>query len=371
MFLNRQPKSQTDRYISLLQQVGSLSGLFSDNNVPYLYYRVAEIIFCKAFDATNHSRSDTSVDASKSQFGLGLKTFLNGNGRAFQKIAEFNSERDRYKDASSKDLARIVSDLRNKRIDFAKRAHNVDDIIYHCVTRSDGEFYLYEEPMLQIEIDRIKITKDGKNTIHFSDTYAEYNFNISKSTLLKRFDTPSDAQSFSVEILDDPFAFLEQCQRTGIRQPVYQGSVILPLFSLQGGKHVQERSGLNQWNARGRKRHPYEIYIPIPKWIHRVFPDFFPPRDQTFHLQLPNSNELSAKVSQDDGKALMSNPNKALGEWLLDEVLSIPMGTLVILEMLEDVGVDSVEVRKLDNDHYEIDFRELSTYEEFEDEYKP
>lgn len=370
MFLNRQSKSQTDSYISLLQQVGSLSGLFSDSHVPFLYYRVAEIIFCKAFGATNHSRSDTSVDASKSQLGMGLKTFLNGNGKTFQKVAEFNSDRKKYSDLKPRDLVRIVSDLRNKRIDFAKHAHNVDNIIYHCVARSDGEFNLYEEPMFQIDLDKIKITKDGKNTIHFNDTNEEYNFNISKSTLLKRFYTPSDAQNFTVDILDDPFAFLEQCQRTGIRQPVYQGSVILPLFSLQGGKHVQERSGLNQWNARGRKRHPYEAYIPIPLWIHREFPHFFPPRDQIFNLKLPNDNELSAKVSQDGGKALMSNPNKALGEWLLDEVLSIPMGTLVTLEMLEAVGVDSVEIRKIDAEHYEIDFRELGTYEEFEDENK-
>jgi hypothetical protein len=371
MFLNRQSKSQTDRYISLLQQVGSLSGLFSDSNVPYLYYRVAEIIFCKAFDATNHSRSDTSVDASKSQIGLGLKTFLNGNGRTFQKVAEFNSDREKYSDMQSRDLARIVSELRNKRIDFAKRAHSVDDIFYHCVTRADSEFYLYEEPMLSIDINKIKIDKDGKNTIHFNDTNAEYNFNISKSTLFKRFYTPSDAQTFIVKILDDPFSFLEQCQRTGIRQPVYQGSVILPLFSLKGRKYVPERSGLNQWNARGRERHPYEAYIPIPKWIHREFLDFFPPRDQTFNLKLPNGNQLSAKVSQDGGKALMSNPNKALGEWLLDEILSIPMRTLVTLDTLEEVGIDSVEVRKIDDEHYEIDFRELGTYEEFEDEYKP
>ena len=67
---------------------------------------------------------------------------------------------------------------------------------------------------------------------------------------------------------------------------------------------------------------------------------------------------------------IVSNPNKALGEWLLDEVLSIPMETLVTLEMLEEVGIDSVEIRKVDDEHYEIDFRELGTYEEFEDEYK-
>jgi hypothetical protein len=43
---------------------------------------------------------------------------------------------------------------------------------------------------------------------------------------------------------------------------------------------VFERSGLNQWNARGRKRNESEVYIPIPKLIHDKFPNFFPGRQQ-------------------------------------------------------------------------------------------
>jgi len=33
-----------------------------------------------------------------------------------------------------------------------------------------------------------------------------------------------------------------------------------------------DKSGLNQWNARGRDRNPNEVYIPIPAEIHKNFP---------------------------------------------------------------------------------------------------
>lgn len=369
MFLSKQPKSQVDQYIDNLQKIGALSALFSDNNVPYLYYRVAEIVFCRAFGAENHSRSDTSVDASKVGYGFGLKTFLNGNGKTFQKIAEFNKNRELYADvSSSKELVQIVSQLRNERLAFARRTHSVQDILYHCVARAEGEFLLYEEQMSSIQVNKIKLTKDSGNTIHFTDGNADYNFNISKSTLLKRFYTPAHPTRFDVHILDDPFEFLEQLRITATEQQRYIGSVILPLYSTRGGKHVQEKSGLNQWNAAGRKRHPWEVYIPIPIWIHRVFPNFFPPRDQDFNLTLPNGSELFAKVCQDNSKALMSNPNKDLGEWLLQDVLDIPQGELVTYDMLETIGIDSVEISKIDDGHYDIDFRELGTYEEFEED---
>lgn len=57
--------------------------------------------------------------------------------------------------------------------------------------------------------------------------------------------------------------------------------VILPLYSTRNGL-VPERSGLNQWNANGRKCSLDEVYIPIPIQIHQNFPDFFSSRDVPF-----------------------------------------------------------------------------------------
>lgn len=50
-------------YLDLLRIMSSLSGLFSDNDVPYLYYRNAENLFCYALKAQNLSRDDSAFDA--------------------------------------------------------------------------------------------------------------------------------------------------------------------------------------------------------------------------------------------------------------------------------------------------------------------
>ena len=91
MFYSIQNLTNQKEYQKFLQVVGSLSNLFSESNTPYLYYRIAEKIFCKAFNAEALSRSDVSVDSKKEMLGIGLKTFLAGNNKKFQKITEFGS----------------------------------------------------------------------------------------------------------------------------------------------------------------------------------------------------------------------------------------------------------------------------------------
>ena len=51
---------------------------------------------------------------------------------------------------------------------------------------------------------------------------------------------------------------------------------------------------------------------------------------------------LQAKICQENGKALMSNPNKDLGEWLLRKVLKKNVGELVTMDDLNRIGIDSV-----------------------------
>jgi hypothetical protein len=141
--------------------------------------------------------------------------------------------------------------------------------------------------------------------------------------------------------------------------------VILPLFSEQGGIHVPERSGLNQWNADGRLRASDEAYIRIPSWIHRVFRGFFPSRDTSFVLTLPNGTNISAKVCQDNSKALMSNPNVALGEWILRIVLNQSYGKLATYQTLINAKIDSVKIVKINESNYSISCCPLGTYNEF------
>lgn len=366
LFFRKQPKKQVDRYYSLLQKVGAFSNLFSESRIPYLYYRAAENIFCKAFEADNHSRSDTSADAAKYGIGIGIKTYINNSGETYQKIAEFNKNRTHYSMYRNdpKKIVTIVSSLRNKRIDFAKSVHDLNDMIYHCIAREEEKFLVFEEPMNYIKTENINVTQIKPNNIYFTDGIEDYNFNLSKSTLFKRFKTINPF-SFGVNILDDPFDFLEQI--TGFAKTVRTyPKIYLPLYSeKEGQRYIPEKSGLNQWNASGRPRDEKEVYIRIPLWIHRVYPDFFPPKDQPFNLKLPNGKILSAKICQQGGKALMSNPNKALGEWLIDQVLKIKTGNIVTYDLLKTIGTDTVEVRKTGENDFEIDFKDLDTYENF------
>ena len=130
-------------------------------------------------------------------------------------------------------------------------------------------------------------------------------------------------------------------------------------------RYVAEKSGLNQWNASGRKRDYGEVYIQIPSFIHKQYPDFFPARDVSFNLEIPTGEVLVAKVCQQGSKALMTNPNKALSDWLLRKVLRLEEGELLTYKRLELLNVDSVLVTKLDDNKFRIDFAGIDSYEDF------
>ena len=379
MFLQNQSEKSKNLYIQLLKAVGSLSRLNTDSKIPYLYYRSAENIFCKAFEADNLSRSDCSVDARYGDIWIGLKTFLYGNGSSYQKVAEFNKDRnliEEFKEDAYK-FVHKVSELRNKRLIFTENTYGLKSSIYHCVGRIEDKFCLFEEEMYKIDIDNIrKIHKNDKG-ITFNDGINDYNFNFSKSTLFKRF-ANTENLAFDVKILEDPFDYilkiLGDIDQKKEFETNYKQVVCLPLYSYEKGiKVIPPKSGLNQWNgSRYEKRrnifiirNRYECYIPVSAWFNKQFPDFFPPRDQKFILHLPNKTIISAKICQDGNKALMSDPNSTLGEWLFDTVLKTKEGEIITYEKLQELGVDSVEIRKIDNENYEIDFKPIDSYEEF------
>ncbi len=56
-------KKQYDEYSEYLKVVCGLSNLFSDSKTPFLHYRLAENLFCKAFEAENLARADIAYDA--------------------------------------------------------------------------------------------------------------------------------------------------------------------------------------------------------------------------------------------------------------------------------------------------------------------
>lgn len=362
-------KQEYDYYKKILKILGSLTYLFSESKVPYLNYRITENLFCKAFTANNLSRSDVSADASLNEVGIGIKTFVNGNGKSLQKVAEFNKDNIEFRGLQPKELIEKVADLRNERVETTKRIYGLNSMIYHCIVRDEEKIKTFECDMNLIDKSTIKLLKATKNTISFKDSKNEYSFNITKSTLYKRFITQDVIFEINIKILEDPFEVLEK-KFLKIKEEYYKNTIsekpfiILPLYSSKS-KEVQPKSGLNQWNAGGRKRDVNEIYIQIPKWIHKKFPRFFLSRDTSFNLILPDGNRLDAKICQDSSKALMSKHNADLGKWLLRKVLNLKEKELLTYEKLQEIGLDSVVIERIDNKTYSIDFRPSGTYEKF------
>ena len=61
----------------------------------------------------------------------------------------------------------------------------------------------------------------------------------------------------------------------------------------------------------------------------------------------------------------MTDPNKALSDWLLRKVLKLKAGELATIEKLENLGFDSVIILKEDNENYKIDIMKSGAFEKF------
>ncbi len=362
-------------YIKLLSAVAKLSGLFSESSIPFINYRVAENIFCKSFQADNLSRSDTAFDANYNSIGIGLKTFTCPSESSTEKIAEFNSLSRELSNFKGKELALKLAVFRNERIDLANRLYNIDQSLYHIVARKNKELVLFETDYDKIDINNINSVKENTASLQFDDGKNLYRFNYSKSTLFRKFYIPQNAYKLPIEIIADPYNLLLDLFENKDLKPATdklirgENYVILPLYGIKNKqKFVFEKSGLNQWNAGGRKRDIGEVYIPIPSKIHHLYPDFFPKRDELFDLKIPTGEVFSAKVCQDNSKALMTNPNKALSDWLLRKVFQLKEGELATYEKMNTLGFDSVLITKDDKGNYRIDKAKLDSYDNFIDE---
>ncbi|ADG62133.1 MULTISPECIES: restriction endonuclease PLD domain-containing protein [Moraxella] len=363
--------SYNENYLELLKIMTSLSGLFSENKVPYLYYRNAENLFCYALNAENLSRDDSAFDALLNingvKTGVGLKTFICEKEQKLEKIAEFNQLNKKFRYLNTDDLVFEVANARNERIDFANRLYGTKQAIYHLVARRESELRLFEENYDKIDINKIKIKKIKDSGVEFTDFIHDYNYNFSKSTLFKKFHLPDNYFTLPVEIISEPYDLLLKLKEILSIQSTKMDKkefVILPLYSTKNGL-VPERSGLNQWNANGRRRSLDEVYIPIPIQIHQNFPEFFPSRDEPFDLITPDGQILNAKVCQENSKALMTNPNSALADWLLRQLLNLKKGELATSERLQLIDCDGVIITKITDNQYKIDKAEFGSYENF------
>lgn len=372
MFYDNQPVEQQIQYKKMLSIIGNLTLLFSESDSPYLPYRAHENIFCKYFQADNLARTDCSADAKKDNIGIGLKTWTGNND---QKVAEFGKLREKYSNLKGLELVKTIANYRNERIRVTMKLIGVDSMLYHIIKRVPNTMQIIEHAFNFIDINNIKlIEKRGNiNNTYFNDGNNTYHFSSSKNTLYMIFENYDILDEFNVEIIADPYSHLMNMsssinmQSTVPTQIDYSDKVCLRLYSSKpdGTKFIGEKSGLNQWNAGGRTRNPNEIYIPFPATDRKLSANFFPPKDIPFNLEMPDGSVISTKICQDGGKAIMSNPNKALGEWLLRGVFELPEYTIITYEMLEIFGIDSIIFTKVSKNQYKVTFADTGTYEDF------
>ena len=406
------------RYVELLKAVASMSRLYSDNTVPYVDSRFVERLFIESTGAKDLSRADKSFDALlQPNIGVGVKTFLAANGQAKrEKVAEFPrfAREGAFAGLTAQELANKVAGFRNKRVmsDANELGISIDNSIYHCLVRTAKGAVIHEEPYATIDIANIqptdihgKVIKNWstkKPGAYFTDGLSNYNFNISKNVLFKEFRLNAKAQIIELDIFDDIFDrvlnWFNATKGSGFavsdnagkslatfnEQPLGKPGVdyvVLPLYSTRGKeKQVAAGSGINQWNAGGRARKFGETYIPIPSEVHRLCPKFFPERDKTFKLNLPNGvSNVSAKVCQDGRKALMSDPNTTLGHWIMKVIrpalqdADFPRPTTkkdkpFTYADLISIGKDAVVVKKITENigvSYSLEFAQLDSYEDF------
>lgn len=404
-----------DRYAELLKAMAAMSGLFSDNESPYIDSRFVERIYAHTTGGSDIGRADCSFDVSfDSGEGVGIKTFLAGAADSkIEKIAEFNTlaRLGEFKVRDKEELVTRIASARNRRVlsDSVEFGIDLDASLYHCLVRFPQGGCVHEEPYSIIDLKKLRPTKsngtklrswsDLGSKIYFSDGISQYGFNLSKSVLYKRFSFDRRREAIELPIDPNPLDLLLGRDRaTGSARPsrivtdrwddekagaiLKPGVdyVVLPLYSSRTGK-VPAASGINQWNAGGRSRKFGEAYVSIPSVIHQFCEGFFPPRDTPFGLLLPNLKEVrSAKVCQDGGKALMTDPNFVLGQWLISVIdPSIPKSAFnkpvkdrppFTYGDLRAIGKDSIRVSRDEEKGaivYRAEFAPLGSYEDFID----
>lgn len=412
---------QRNEYIKFLQVYGALSNLFRQKQgdlIPYLDSKFQETVFARIFGGQNVDIGNTPHDVlsifGDLRVGIGLKTWM-GSKPSFQKVmqlkryqGEINQKRGNLEELSVK-----ISEIKNEkmRIDYERLGLRENSNIYHYITRDEGRFTVNECAYPLIDTSNLQNFSDSLTALSWSDGVKEYKYTYGDSQIWQKFDPDKNdsliLEKFDVSIIEDPFDFLLKAYAQLIDLPKEADhdmeEVYLPLYSFRS-KEVEEKSGLNAWNAAPKNkgsetpRPLNEVYIPIPREFHEKYPDFFikdifqfeKEREQyagdrlerpeiRFSLHLPNGKVIPSLVTQSNMKSLQSGSNteydesgkrygqSALGQWLLIDVLGLRDRQLVTREWLIKKGTDSVRLwrKKGDYKNIHIDFAPVGAFEAF------
>lgn len=414
-------KEQREEYIKFLQVYGALTNLFRQKKgdlIPYLDSKYQETIFAKSFNGQNVDIGNTPHDIlsvfGDIRIGIGLKTWM-GSQPSFQKVMQlkrYQNEINVYKN-NLEDLAYKISEIRNERVlsDYERLGLEENNNIYHYVTRDKGSFTINECAYPLINLKSLCDFNKSKTAFTWSDGNKDYKYTFGDSQIWQKFDSNKYKsillKTFDVKIIDDPFSFLLEAYLNLINKPqVVEEDLIeayLPLYSFSS-KEVEEKSGLNAWNAAPKSKNSNiprplnEVYIPVPKEFHNTNPGFFTKDilsvieernklkgtnklkpEVRFHLMLPNGKKIPALLTGDNMKNFQSGSNTeydengkrygqdALGQWLLVDVLGLKERKQVTREWLGKKGTDSVRLwrKKGDFSTINIDFAPIGAFEAF------
>ena len=413
---------QRDKYIQFLQVYGALSNLFRQkqgDSIPYLDSKFQETVFAKIFESQNVDIGNTPHDVlsifDNNRIGIGLKTWM-GSKPSFQKVMQLKRYQKEINEIGRNDLrslAHKISEIKNDKMisDYERLGLSKNNNIYHYVTRDKGYFTINECAYILIDIDKLKDFSLTSSALSWSDGNKDYRYTFGDSQIWQKFDsTKHDTiilNQFNVEILEDPFSFLLKAYFDIVNMTKDAGGNIveayLPLYSYRS-KEVEEKSGLNAWNAAPKNKDSdvprplNEVYIPIPREFHEKHPDFFVGNifefeklrenhnghrgakpEIRFQLQLPNGKRIPALLTGDNMKNFQSGSRterdengkiygqSALGQWLLVDVLGLKERKLVTLDWLQMKGTDSVRLWRKKNDYsiINIDFAPIGSFEAF------
>lgn len=416
-------KDQQEEYVKFLQVYGALSNLFRQKRgdlIPYLDSKFQETVYARVFSCQNADIGNTPHDVvsifGTERIGIGLKTWMSSKP-SYQKVMQLKSFQSEINEVESTNdleaLAYKISEIKNDRLrrDYIRLGLVEDRNIYHYVTRDEGRFKINECAYPLVDLMKLSNFTKTNSAFSWTDGIKEYKYTFGDSQIHQKFD-PSQRDTvllhqFNIDIIEDPFSFLLEAYFKLIESAKFADKdiveVYLPLYSFHS-KEVEEKSGLNAWNAAPKNKESdtprplNEVYIPIPREFHRKHPDFFTKNifehernrqnyqgekenrpEVRFHLQLPNGKRIPSLVTQDNMKALQSGSNfekdengkrygqSALGQWLLVEVLGLRDRKLVTREWLQMKGTDSVRLwrRKDDFSTINIDFAPFGSFEAF------
>ncbi len=129
--------------------------------------------------------------------------------------------------------------------------------------------------------------------------------------------------------------------------------VTLPFSSsIKGELQVPKTSGLNWGQRPGREQN--QAYLPVPAYIQKS--SFFPIAGVMFELECDDGKCFQCLRAQANGKAIHTPANNSLLGLYFRNRLGVMPGYMVKIEHLVIYGRSSVDIYKLSDKRFYLDF---------------